>query len=443
MIADDDVRIAYQDFGTGPATVFAQHVFGHLEGYWEFDSMRRLFERMASNLRVLMFDHRGSGMSDGFVESPSLDDRLLDVKAVMDHAEVDQASLIGFDVGGQVAVGFAAEYPARVDRLVLTNTRVGTSAEQRAGKLYPGAEHPGPPPGAGAFDDLDLIGIDVAESIEYFSPSVSKNPDELRSAPSFQARIGSRDVHKRQAESLSQLDILEVAPLVHAPTLITHTRGNRLIHVGYARLLAELIPDSTLTEFEGDDQFLWVADNWREIIDAHIAFITQSDIDVPVDRRFAVVLFTDMVGSTVSSVASGDNQWRHQLDIHDRITARVVSQHDGTIVKNTGDGILALFDTPSQGVAAALQLREDLNASDIPIRAGIHAGEVEIRGEDISGAVVNLTARVEQAAADGNIYVTSTIKDMLLGSAHNFESVGSHKLKGFDGDWPLFKVVHH
>ena len=225
---------------------------------------------------------------------------------------------------------------------MLANARVGASAEQRAGKLNPGAEHPGPPSDSGPFaDDLDFIGVDVPESIEYFSPSVSKNPDELRSAPNFQARIGSRDVYKRQTESLSQLDVLEVAPLVQAPTLITHTRGNRFIHVGYARLLAELIPDSTLTEFEGDDQVLWIADNWREIIDAHIAFITQSDIDVPIERRFAVVLFTDIVGSTVSSVASGDNQWRHQLDIHDRITARVVSQQDGTIVKNTGDGILA------------------------------------------------------------------------------------------------------
>ncbi len=441
MITDDDVRVAFQDFGSGPPVVFSQNVFGHLEGYWEFETLRRLYERLMANVRVLIFDHRGSGMSDGFVESPSLDDRILDIKAVMDAAEVEKASLLGYDVGAQVAVGFAVAHPKRVDRLVLTNARVGVSAYRQADELNPEAEITGPLSGSeNALQDLDNIGIKVDESLTEFSPSIVD--DELLAAPRFQAKVGSRDAYRRQIDSVAVLDIANIAHQVQAPTLVTHTRDNRFIHVGYARLLADLIPDSTLIEFEGDDHVLFVADNWREITDEFITFITQSGVAIPVRRRFSVVLFTDIVGSTRAALTSGDDRWRQRLDAHDRIVSRAVGDHAGSLIKNTGDGILATFDAPSQAVEAALRIRGELATSNIPIRAGIHAGEVEIRGDDVSGAVVNLAARVEQAAEDGDIYATSTIKDMLIGSTYNFESVGSHELKGFDGDWPLFKIVH-
>ena len=172
-----------------------------------------------------------------------------------------------------------------------------------------------------------------------------------------------------------------------------------------------------------------------------ISFITGAEVDAPTERRFAVVLFTDIVESTSASMATGDDEWHRQLDTHDRITGLVVSKHEGAIIKHTGDGVLATFTTPSQAVDAAIQLRDELAETGMRLRAGLHAGEIEIRGEDISGAVVNLAARVEQAAADDDIHTTKTIRDMLIGSPHHFDETGTHTLKGFDGEWRLYRIV--
>ena len=440
VIADDDVRVAYQDYGSGPPTVLVQTALGHLEGYWEFGTLRRLYERMAANLRILTFDHRGNGMSDGFTEPPSLEDRALDVKAVMDEVGIDRANLFGFDFGAQVAIGFAARYPERVERLVLANARIGPSARSRADALYPEAEQPGPPTGSEVERTLNMVGIEVDEAFTHFSPSVAKYPEDVRLMPRFERLVGSRDVHRRQIESVTDVDVTDIAPLVATPTLVTHTLGDRRFHVGYARLLAELIPDATLLEVAGEDHMFWLADDWREITDAHINFLTDSVVSAPVERRFAVVLFTDIVESTSTSLAAGDDEWRLRLDAHDRISRRVVTHHDGSLVKQTGDGILATFDAPSRAVDTSIDLRDELAESGIRIRAGIHAGEVEVRGDDIAGAVVNLAARVEQAAPEGFIYTTATIRDMLIGSSHSFEPAGTHHLKGFEDEWLLYRI---
>jgi class 3 adenylate cyclase len=227
---------------------------------------------------------------------------------------------------------------------------------------------------------------------------------------------------------------------VRAPTLIVHAVGNRIHHVGYARYLSQLIPDATLLELPGDDVMYWLSDNWKDYADAGITFVTDTTIDAPIERRFAVVMFTDIVGSTATSVDSGDSEWRNRLDMHDRISDRIVTQNGGAMVKNTGDGILATFHMPTSALVAAHELRSELSKANIEIRIGIHAGEIEIRGTDISGATVNLAARVEQAAADGHIYVTKTIRDMLIGSTYTFADTGSHLLKGFDEEWRLFRI---
>jgi class 3 adenylate cyclase len=206
---------------------------------------------------------------------------------------------------------------------------------------------------------------------------------------------------------------------VEAPTLIIHSVGTRLHHVGYARYLAQLIPDATLLELPGYDFMYWISDNWKDYVDAGITFIANTKVDAPLERRFAVVMFTDIVGSTATSVDSGDSEWRDLLDMHDRVSDRVVTEHGGSIVKNTGDGILATFHMPSHALDAANDLKNELSKAKIEIRTGIHAGEIEVRGEDISGATVNLAARVEQAAATGHIYTTTTIRDMLIGRPTN------------------------
>ena len=445
-ITDDDVRIAYHDFGRGPPVVFVGSLFSHVEGNWDFVLMRRMWERMAANVRVLMFDHRGTGMSDGFPEPPSLQDRALDVKAVLDTAGIDRSALLGWDFGAQVAIRFAVDLPDRVERLVLANSRVGSSAEERADELNPdGATSIASSTREARPDQTDTIGIDMADESEpdpwvELNPSIAKYPDERRLRAAWERKVGSRDVWRRQIESVVPIDVTDLAPTVVAPTLITQTAGSRMFHVGYSRVLAELIRGSDLIEFEGEDHHYWIGDNWRDIIDSHVRFITGAEVDVPAERAFAVVLFTDIVESTRASLATGDTEWRRQLDTHDRISDQIVLAHGGRVVKSTGDGILAVFDAPSRAVDAAVQLRDELSAADIAIRAGLHGGEIETRGDDVSGAVVNLAARVEQTAVDGDIQATKTIRDMLLGSAHRFELVGVTALKGFDGDWSLYRV---
>jgi len=444
VITDDDVRIAYQVFGTGSPTVLSQTFPSHVEAVWEFDTTRRYFERLAASLRLVTFDHRGSGLSDGFDTPPNLEDRALDIKAVMDAAGFEKANIIGYDFGSVVALGFAAARPDRVERIALINSRVGPTAKPRADELNPGgaAEGPGAVYEAGAqfMRDMDTVGVEFTEHYTRFSPSFGRFEDDVPALLRFERMIGGRDVFRRQIENRGTLDVVDVAPSVQAPTLVAHLRSNRLIHVGYARLLAELIPNSTLLEMDGNDQMFWLADNWAEVADAQVEFLTGTTATVPLDRRFAVVMFTDIVGSTSESLASGDREWRRRLDTHDRISTRVAERHGGTIVKHTGDGILAVFDMPSRAVAAALELRRALADSGVDIRAGVHAGEIEARGEDISGAVVNLAARVEQAAADGQVWVTRTVRDMLIGSPHRFGPAGSHTLKGFDGTWDLYAV---
>ena len=441
VVADDDVRIAYQDFGDGPPVVLIPTALGHLEGYWEFVRLRQLYERLAANLRILLFDHRGNGLSDGFTDPPSIGDRTLDIKAVMDDTGVERAGLLGFDFGSQLAVAFATTFPERVDRLVLWNSRVGASAAGRAKELNPAGEYQ-PATAEDQSSFVEAVGVTVHDDWVNTSPSVVDHPDDMASLPRFQRLVGTRDVFRRQLESVAQIDVTHLAPLINAPTLITHSADDpSRHHVGFSRVLAELIPNSTLVEFEGHDHMFWMSDNWREMADAAISFLADAEIETPVERAFAVVMFTDIVDSTRASGRAGDAKWRSQLDSHDHISRRVIETEGGSIIKTTGDGVLATFASPTAALTAAANLRGELANSGIAIRAGLHAGEIEIRGDDISGAVVNLAARVEQVAGDGDIYVTRSLRDLVLGSAHRFEPAGHHSVKGFDGEWELHRLV--
>lgn len=442
-ISDDDVRIAYMEFGDGPPTLYLGGPFTHLEAFWLSGLQVRLYQRMSANLRLFVFDHRGTGMSDGFIEPPSVSDRCLDIRAITKKAGVPKINLVGFDFGGQLAVAYAAMYPDAVDRLVTVNTWAGRSSKERARELNP--HTPGGVKSASKSSRLDqarTIGVDDDKTTwEDMSPSLARYPDEIRLRPQWERLVGSRDSWRRQIESVASVDIGDLAPDVEAPTLVTHVSGDRMHHVGYARQLAELIPNSRLQEISGEDHAYWVGDSWREFADAHIEFITGHAARAPATRQFAVVVFTDIVGSTQSSTSAGDDEWLRLLETHDRMTRRIVSSLDGSVVKQTGDGVLATFTTPSNAVDAVVELRRDLATAGIPIRAGIHAGEVEDRGGDISGATVNLAARVEQTAEDGEIYVTKTVRDMLIGSSRSFQEAGSYQLKGFDGNWILYRVA--
>lgn len=438
-ITSDDVRIAYQDYGEGPPVVFCMAAFTHLTGLWNVDLVRRrLLEPAGRHQRALVFDHRGSGLSDGFETPPTLDDRALDIVAVLDAAGIERASLSGFDLGGQVAVAFAARYPERVDRLVLMNSRVGPLGRARAEELNPDIdEHPSGSAEARLEQVRRAIGLGTEHQWVETTPSALKHPEYIAARPEYERLVGSRFVWRRQIESIAELDITEHAPLVAAETLIA-CNDNRVHHLGYARLLHELIPNSTLVEFDGEDVEYWVGDNWAEIAAQQVGFITGEAPQAPVTSRFGVVMFTDLVGSTSTSLAMGDAEWRAHLEQYDHAAEAAIASHNGTIVKHTGDGHLAIFDRPDDALRAAIRLRDRMAGAGIALRTGLHAGLVEERGTDISGAVVNLASRVESSARTNSVFTTSTIRDMLLGTRFRFESAGLHSLSGFDEPWHLF-----
>lgn len=447
-IADDDVRIAYQDFGSGPTVIFVLPFFSHLEVQWEQHLIARVFERMSSYVRVLLLENRGTGLSDSTEHFPALDERVLDIEAVARAANVDRFSLFGPFAGAQMCVAYAAKHPDRVARLVLANPRVGRSMKEQADTLRPDA--PGPLAYSYVTDKRMLetaarLGSGLTDSdlrtIASHSPSALQHGDYLRWLPRYERMWGPREAVRRQTESIAPLDIADIAPEVETPTLITHTVDNGVIHVGYGRLLHQLMPNSKLLEFPGGDQFYWLAPNWHEIVDAQIEFIAGIPVEAPAERGFAVVMFTDIVSSTQSSMETGDTRWRALLDSHDRITRAVVHEHRGETIKSTGDGFLCTFKSPLSAVKAALVLRRDLAAIDLEIRAGLHAGEIEVRGHDISGAVVNLAARVAGSTEGDDILTTGALRDLLIGSDVQFEDVGLHQLKGFEGSWRLYRVV--
>ena len=236
------------------------------------------------------------------------------------------------------------------------------------------------------------------------------------------------------------IDVRDVAPTIHVPTLVFHAAGDRVCHVENARFLARTIPGARYVEQPGSDHVPW-AEDLDDFASEVREMLTGERSGGDPDRVLATVLFTDIVDSTRQSAAAGDRGWREILDSHDRITRSLVDEHGGRVVKSTGDGLLALFPMPSQGVECARAMLTQLDGIGLAIRAGLHAGELEVRDDgDISGLAVNLAARVEQAASDGELWVSSAVRDMTLGGVTTFSDRGEHQLKGIDGDWRLFSA---
>jgi len=436
----DGVRIAYQRFGSGAATIVVGEVFNHLAVRWEFPLFRRAFEYLGEHLDVVLYDQRGCGMSDRAEEAMSVQDRLLDIYAILDSEDLDQVSMIAHGDGAIVAIAFAAAEPQRVDKLVISNGRVDASTDSRAWEL---GSHPlgisredANAPGVGSWN----WAADVADFTAFTTPSLANDPTVTEYWLRFQRVTLSRDEMMKQAGAIVGLELNGAATAVKAPTLITHTIGNRAYHVGHARAWAEQIPGATLVEIPSDDHIVELTSSWQEIYAQHIGFINETAPDTPILRSYAAVLFTDIVESTSESLAEGDARWKDKLDAHDRNAAMVILDHGGHIVKSTGDGVLATFLTPSAAIEAAIALRSRLGSFDVRVRAGIHAGEIETRGADISGPVVNLAARTMGVAPAQEIFVTSSVHDQLLGSRFEFTDAGVHDLKGFASKVPLFRV---
>ena len=277
--------------------------------------------------------------------------------------------------------------------------------------------------------------------VEWECPSAADNESFIRWMGRFQRLTASPRDFRRQVESVFQLDGGDAPERIKARTMVMHVKGDEVLPAGGGRVLADLIPNATFVEIEGSDHFSWIMPNWREIADKQIEFATGASTKRASTRQFGTVLFTDIVDSTRQSSAVGDSKWREVLDGHDRITRGLIDQHRGRVVKSTGDGLLAVFEAPSLGVSCGIEMCNALRGIGVEIRAGIHAGEIEVHDDgDISGIAVNLAARVEEQATGGELWTSSTVRDLMLGGSASFSERGEHELKGIDGSWRLFSV---
>lgn len=431
-----EVYLAYQDFGAGDHTlVCCGPIFSHLDVFWERPDNRRYMERLASFARVVMFDKRGQGLSDRDVGVPTFEDRVDDIGAVMDAAGLERAVVGGVSEGGAAALAFAAAHPQRAESLILLGVpvrqirrddyEVGVVPEAWDAVAGHMAEHWG-----------------TAESIvgNVFTPSMASDPDYQRFMQRYERACCTPPVIRRHLDWIREVDLVPLAPLVQCPTLIMHSSDDLAVSVESAHLLNELIPESVLRIFDSPDHPPWFAAQ-DEYLAAHEEFLLGERLVQEPDRVLATVLFTDIAGSTEQASKLGDAAWRDLLDRHDEAASDHVERFGGRRVKSTGDGLLATFDGPGRAVRCAAALSESLGRIGITIRAGLHTGEVELRGGDIGGIAVHLAARVESLAEPGEVLVSRTVVDLTVGSEIVYCDRGEHELKGIPGRWPLFAAA--
>jgi class 3 adenylate cyclase len=439
-----DLRIAYQKWGEGPPLLIVPALISNVEVSWEHELYRRTREHIGRHMTCVEFDKRGIGLSDRFDGAPTLEERNQDIHAVMDVVGWDRANFVGLSEGGLMAQLFAADFPERVESLVLANTFAPRRYSKRVYDYFREGDYP-LQKRAVLYDRFMRVAETWSEDprymVEWEMPSAADNESFVRWVGRLQRLSASPRDFRRQVESVFELEGGDAPERIKARTLVMHVKGDEVLPAAGGRLLAELIPGASFVEIQGRDHFFWIMDNWRDVADAMIEFVTGVAPERTSTRQFGTVLFTDIVDSTRRSAAVGDSNWQAVLDSHDRITRGLIDQHRGRVVKSTGDGLLAVFEVPSQGVACGLEMCEALRGIGVEIRAGVHAGEIEVHDDgDISGIAVNLAARVEQKAADGELWTSSTVRDMMLGGSASFAERGEHELKGIDGSWRLFSV---
>ena len=439
-----DLRLAYQLWGDGPPLMIIPDLISNCEITWEHESYRRTYEHVGKHMTCVYFDKRGIGMSDRFDEAPTLQQRNDDILAVMDEVGWESAHVVGQSEGGAMGILFAVEHPERVESLTVMNTFVPPAYRRRLRDYV----RDGDPPMltseeiyAHFMKILATWGEDASYLVGWSTPSQVGNEPFTRWMARLMRFAASPNDFVRQLDSIFNFDAGDAPERLTMRTQVLHVAGDQELHVAGGRLLADIIPDARYVEVEGADHFSWIMPNWRDVADEVIRFAIGGEIKRTTTRQFASVMFTDIVNSTMQSAAVGDEAWRVILDGHDRTARRVIDEHRGRVVKSTGDGLLATFDSPSEAVDCGLRLCDELHGIGIDIRAGVHAGQIEVHDDgDISGIAVNLAARVEQQAADGELWASSTVRDMLLGGDVVFAERGEHELKGIDGSWRLFAV---
>jgi class 3 adenylate cyclase len=431
----DGVRIAYQVVGDGPRDLVLVHGWvSHLELLWEHDTVARAMERLGSFARVIHFDKRGTGLSDPVPldRLPTLEQRMDDVRVVMDAAGSQRAVLVGHSEGGPMCALFAATFPERTERLVM----YGGYAARAPHDDYPWA--PQPAARERYYERLREQWGGPAD-IEALAPSRAHDPGLRRWWARYLRSSASPSAVVALTQMNTQVDIRTILRTIAVPTLIVHRTGDREALLGGARYMASRIPNARLVELPGDDHLIWMDPD--QIIDVIEEFVTGTVTVPPIDRVLTTVLFTDIVDSTGRARALGDQRWRQLLDRHDALVRRQLARYRGREVASTGDGFLAMFDGPARAASCALETARAVESLDLEVRCGVHTGEVTVRGDNIGGVAVHIGSRVMDAAAPGEVLVTQTVRDLVAGSGLRFTPRGTHTLKGLPHPVDLAAVV--
>jgi len=429
----DGVSIAYRVHGEGPLDlVLVPGFVSQVELLWEEPEVARFFRRLTSFSRMLVFDKRGQGLSDRPGRPPTLEESMDDLKAVVEAAGFERPALFGISEGGPMSALYAATFPDEISELVL----FGTFARMLATDDFP----QGIPEEA-----LDRWGSVVrrdwgkAVGLNVWAPTRVGDADFerwwarlLRQGTSPAGAIALMDLYR-------EMDVRAVLPAIDVPTLVIHRADDQMISAAQGRYLADNIPNARYVELPGEDHLPFAGDI-DGLLDEVEEFLVGSRGARESERALATILFTDIVGSTAKAAELGDRDWRALLERHDAAVRRQLTLHRGREVKTMGDGFLATFDGPARAIRCASAVRDEVAGLGIEVRAGIHTGEVELIGDDVGGMAVNIGARIGALADPGEVLVSSTVRELVVGSGLEFEERGVEKLKGAPGEWRLFAI---
>ena len=426
-----DANIAYRVLGDGPLTlVTAPGFVSHMEILPELPEVAQFFERLASLARLVVFDKREQGLSDRVGRPPTIEEMVDDIVAVMDATESERAAICGVSEGAAMALMFAATHPDRCTHLAVW----GGYARITAAPDYP---HGIPAATIDGWSEVMHRDWGGPVALDAFAPSRASDPAVaewwahlLRSGTSPGSAAALMGLYK-------ELDVRDALPLITAPTLVMHRTDDLIVPIANGRYIADHVPQARFVELPGTDHLPWTEDG-DAMVDELEEFLTGTRGAAPSQRALATVMFTDIVDSTAQAAHLGDQRWRELLDRHDAMVGDLVDRARGRVVKSTGDGVLATFDGPTRAIECARSATADARSLGIELRAGLHAGECELRGADVGGIAVHIGARVAALAGAGEVLVSGTLRDLVVGSGIEFDDRGVTALKGVPGEWRLY-----
>jgi pimeloyl-ACP methyl ester carboxylesterase/class 3 adenylate cyclase len=422
-----DVSIAYQVMGDGPIDlILVPGYISHIEFAHELPGFSPFMRRLASFARVITFDKRGQGLSDRMAGVPSLELRMDDVRAVMDTVGSKRAALAGFSEGGCMSVLFAATYPERVSHLVLMGC-FSRSSDRFSDEAW-----------TVRLEQI-IKNWGSGDLIRTIAPGEASKLETVAQYAKFERLASSPGALRTLLQLNRQIDVAAILPALQVPTLVLHSRADLQVPVELGRKLAAAIPGVKYIEYPASAHAFWVGDNETMLGDIEEFVTGHRDHGADeLERVLATVLFTDIVESTRSAAAMGDQRWLRLLGDHDQLAKELVGKHRGNLVKSTGDGMVATFDGPGRAVRCALAFGSATKQIGLPVRAGLHTGEIEIRGKDIGGIAVHAAARVMAHSGSDEVLVSRVVTDLVAGAGLKFAERGSFELRGLPGRWDLF-----